>query len=83
MTDQNEYHLTEDELGMLQTFQEEVDEAQRQANALLTRIIKYRKLPNGMWAVYTDLAKLHEFVWRVAKELQDRRVAESQTKGTP
>lgn len=54
MTDQNEYHLTEDELGMLQTFQEEVDEAQRQANALLTRIIKYRKLPNGMWARVGD-----------------------------
>ena len=36
----------------------------------------------GGWAVYTDLAKLHEFAWRVAKELQDRRIAETQTKGT-
>ena len=36
----------------------------------------------GGWAVFDDLAKLRQFAWRIANELQDRRIAEKQKKGT-
>jgi hypothetical protein len=48
-----EYTLTEDELGMLNMIQQEmnqvIQEYNNRANLLLSSIIKYRKLPTGMW----------------------------------
>jgi hypothetical protein len=50
----NEYVLTADEKGMLETIKLQADELQLQLNLILRTILRYRKLPDGQWSLEGD-----------------------------
>ena len=53
-TPMNEYVLTADEKGMLETIKLQADELQLQLNLILRTILRYRKLPDGQWSLEGD-----------------------------
>lgn len=51
--DQSEYQLTPDELGMIRALEAEMAQLQTQANAVVTAIVRLRKL-QGLWGLQGD-----------------------------